>query len=277
MASTATQRPSNVPGFGATSVGPPKSIKKKASQAQEQAATQVDDAQSNLNDDETNGNYEENEQTEADELSEVVPAGSVDQDGNVVDADGHIIGKVNSETVSNLAGSVVDQDGDVLDDDGNVIGKAEAIQDAAESAQGAAESVQDAANTEKPELNAPFGVQDNGDITNATGVPVGKLVEGDPKDLVGTSIKEIDEQGQLQAESGSIIGKAELPEKVEEVAGTEVPEKAGSAAGTDVLEKAGAASTAVRTEVPENAEAAGTEVGKDVPARFPFVSHTCGH
>jgi Protein of unknown function (DUF3659) len=56
--------------------------------------------------------------------------------------------------------------------------------------------------TEAPELAAPFGVQDNGEITNATGDVVGKLAEGEPRELVGTSIKEIDAEGNLKAESG---------------------------------------------------------------------------
>jgi hypothetical protein len=62
----------------------------------------------------------------------------------------------------------------------------------------------------KPEMEGPFGVQDNGEITNATGVPIGKLVDGEPQDLVGTSIKEIDAEGNLKKASGSIIGKAEI-------------------------------------------------------------------
>ena len=57
---------------------------------------------------------------------------------------------------------------------------------------------------EQPELGAPFGVQDNGEITNATGTVVGKLAEGSPQELVGQSIKEIDAEGNLKAESGKL-------------------------------------------------------------------------
>ena len=155
--------------------------------------------------------------------------------------EGQIIGKVNGEGIPE--GSLVDQEFDVLDAEGNVIGNADAVGEAAEEGESAvgeaAEEGKDAAGeaaekgenvaeeageaADKPELKGPFGVQDNGEITNATGVPIGTLVEGDPKDLVGQPIEEIDEEGNLKAESGSTIGKvdlkAELLEKAEDAAG----------------------------------------------------------
>jgi hypothetical protein len=81
-----------------------------------------------------------------------------------------------------------------LDAEGNVIGKADLI---AEAVGGLTSEAGEA-----PGLAAPFGVQDNGEITNATGTVVGKLAEGEPRDLVGTSIKEIDSEGNLKAEGG---------------------------------------------------------------------------
>ncbi|KAH6669460.1 hypothetical protein B0J14DRAFT_517734 [Halenospora varia] len=124
---------------------------------------------------------------------------------------------------------MVDQEGDILDDEGNVIGTAsvgeapdlegsekpdlEATEKGLEGTEkpdlGDAE-VQETELGEKPELVGPFGVQDNGEITNATGQVIGKLAEGTPQDLVGTSIKEIDDEGNLKNKSGSVIGKAEL-------------------------------------------------------------------
>lgn len=196
---------------------------------------------------------------EAEEDS-VVPAGSVDEHGNVVNEEGDIIGKVD-ESVP--AGSMVDQEFDVLDSEGNVIGKAnpvgEAAEGAKEAAEGATEGVQGATEgaegaaegVEKPELKAPFGVQDNGEITNAVGEPIGKLAEGEPQDLVGQSIKEIDAEGNLKGASGSTIGKAdlksELLDKTDEAAtgaGEEVPEAGVPGAdekvpGEEALEEAG--------------------------------------
>ena len=83
-----------------------------------------------------------------------------------------------------------------MDSEGNVIGKADLIAEAI-GALGTEKP-----DVEAPELAAPFGVQDNGEITNATGTVIGKLAEGTPQELVGTSIKEIDAEGNLKAESG---------------------------------------------------------------------------
>lgn len=179
MSDVETQRSSNT----SQKSGFANSAKTKTPEAQEQASSQIDDAESREGTESVGGE------------SQAIQAGSVDHDGNVVSNDGRIIGRVNGENASQLEGSVVDGQGDVLDEEGNVIASAEPL----ESNGG-----------EKPELSGPFGVQDNAEITNATGVVVGKLVEGEPQDLVGTSIKEIDEDGNLKAESGSTVGKAEL-------------------------------------------------------------------
>jgi hypothetical protein len=82
-----------------------------------------------------------------------------------------------------------------------VIGKADLIAEAV-GALGSEKPDIDAPETAAPELAAPFGVQDNGEITNATGTVIGKLAEGEPRELVGTSIKEIDSEGNLKAGSG---------------------------------------------------------------------------
>jgi hypothetical protein len=108
---------------------------------------------------------------------------------------------VTGEKAKQLKGSMVDKEGDVLDAEGNVIGKADLIAGAV-GALGSEKPETEAPETEAPELAAPFGVQDNGEITNASGTVIGKLAEGEPRELVGTSIKEIDAEGNLKAESG---------------------------------------------------------------------------
>lgn len=71
---------------------------------------------------------------------------------------------------------------------------------------------------EVPELKGPFGVQDNGEITNVSGIVVGKLVEGELHDLVGQSIKHIGDDGQLETDTSTVIGRAELkPEILEKL------------------------------------------------------------
>jgi hypothetical protein len=82
---------------------------------------------------------------------------------------------------------------------------------------------EDTEGIKKPELTGPFGVQDKGEITNATGQVIGHLQEGTPQDLVGTSIQEIDEEGNLKNKSGSVVGKAEINPEVLEKSGSELP------------------------------------------------------
>ncbi|PVH68722.1 hypothetical protein DL98DRAFT_360390, partial [Cadophora sp. DSE1049] len=138
----------------------------------------------------------------------------VDEEGNVVDKEGNVLGHVPSDKAAELKGSMVDQEGDVVDEEGNVIGKADLEGEAAEAA-GSAPNVVGAAEGAKPELATPFGVQDNGEITSAT------------SDVVGTAIAQISEEGNMNAESGSTIGKAEIsPELLEKAELEPKPEDA---------------------------------------------------
>lgn len=67
-------------------------------------------------------------------------------------------------------------------------------------------------------MKGPFGVQDNGEIINVSGIVVGKLVEGELQDLVGQSIKRIGDDGQLETDTSTVIGRAELkPEILEKI------------------------------------------------------------
>lgn len=134
------------------------------------------------------------------EGTEAIPAGSVNKDGDVVDNDGQVIGRVNGDKASQLAGSMVDQEGDVLDDEGNIIGHADTVaesmkevdpkpvEEGAEGVEGSQKPLEegaegaekpdledDAEGIKKPELTGPFGVQDKGEITNATGQVIGHL------------------------------------------------------------------------------------------------------
>lgn len=154
---------------------------------------------------------EEREESEGYEGSEAIPIGRVDGFGKVVDEEGRFVGKVDGDIPE---GSIVDTEGDILDSEGNIIGKSEPLEEEAgeEEMEGTANDA--AEGLEKPELAGPFTVQDNGEVTNAAGIPIAKLTEGEPEDLVGQPIEEIDEEGNLKNESGSTIGKAELNPEV---------------------------------------------------------------
>jgi len=188
---------------------------------------------------------------------EAIPAGSVDQNGNVVDNDGKVIGHVNGDKGSQLAGSMVDQEGDILDEEGNIIGHADSVEESLkdvdpkpieESAEGSQKPLEEGAEgAEKTDVKGPFGVQDHGEITNASGLVIGKLQEGEPQDLVGQSIAEIDEEGNLKNKDGSIVGKAELNPTLEK-GESQLPE------GTD----------GEKPEAPEGSKVSGSEAAEGI-------------
>ena len=194
---------------------------KKAPGVDKSTLAKGDDSQAQINGEEygqtetteeVGQKVEEPEESEGYEGSEAVPIGKVDVFGNVVDEGGNILGQVDGDVPE---GSIVDTEGDVLDSEGNVIGRSELTEEGAEEIEGTAHEA--AEGIEKPEVVGPFTVQDDGQVANAAGIPIAKLAEGEPEDLVGQSIEEIDEEGNLKDETGSIIGKAEFnPEVLEE-------------------------------------------------------------
>lgn len=242
MADVASRKTANMPKKRTPSVAnSAKTLDRKPSEAPKSVVASV--AESAEHEKSETGDYEtvtnadgeeEEEEYEDDGTEEAVPAGSVDYKGDVIDEAGKVVGHVTGDKASELEGSIVDQEGDVLDQEGNVIGSASLLDglsqvEGTESAlkkpmqeidprpeEDATSKVEHAADEEKPELDAPFGVQDNGEITNAKGGIIGKITEGSPQELVGTSIKEIDHEGNLKVESGSVVGHGEIqPELLE--------------------------------------------------------------
>jgi len=131
----------------------------------------------------------------------------VQESGDIVDEDGKVIAKVPKEDVESLQGKTIkriDENGNIVDEEGNIIGKAE-IQEAgkelAEKAGEAAEGVKDLSILKGLTLNKI------GNVVDSEGVLVGKLVEGDPKKLVG---KKVDDKGQVWDEEGKVIGKVDV-------------------------------------------------------------------
>jgi hypothetical protein len=276
MADTATRKLPNQPKKRAPSVAntaqslqkkpseaePPKSVVDDAkSQALESTTGDVEESNTggefehvtNPDEEEEEEDGEEEEEEDDDGTEQAIPAGSVDHQSNVVDDEGKVIGHVTGDKASDLEGSIVDQEGDVLDEEGNIIGKADLLEEAKSQVEDASSKLDEplkkvdpepetddlkhgADDIEKPELAAPFGVQDNGDLTNATGDVVGKLSKGTPQELVGTSIKEIDPEGNLLNETGSTIGKAEIQPELLEGSNLDDKVDGASAVGSQVPE-----------------------------------------
>ncbi|KAJ5118903.1 hypothetical protein N7448_010610 [Penicillium atrosanguineum] len=142
----------------------------------------------------------------------------VNEEGQITDSSGTVLGELEDGDLSENLGMTVNEKGLVLDDDGNILGKArlvskEAIEEPEKTAEGNV--------PELPPLSTLEGLKCNklGKIINEDGIPVGELVEGDPKKLSREGI-ELDDQGQFWDNRGNIIGKAQaLPAEDEEEQG----------------------------------------------------------
>lgn len=159
MADVHSQATPNLPrksGLGATEAGSPKSMKKTPPEAPDTKSNGFDDGESDRDETYTNGEHDDGatetggngpaaetedpeEDSEAGEAAEAIPAGSVGEEGRVIDREGKVIGHVSDQGIPE--GSMVDQEGDVLDEEGNVIGRAEPLDDVSKDVQKGPESI----------------------------------------------------------------------------------------------------------------------------------------
>jgi ElaB/YqjD/DUF883 family membrane-anchored ribosome-binding protein len=124
------------------------------------------------------------------------------EDGWVEDENGKRVGKIVQGDPKKLLGRAVDEDGDITDKNGNVIAQAEYYESP------------DEPEPEKPDLSQLNGLKPNklGFVIGPNGVPIARVVEGNPKELAG---KEIDD-GQIW-DGRKPIGRVELiPEEERE-------------------------------------------------------------
>jgi Protein of unknown function (DUF3659) len=140
----------------------------------------------------------------------------VNEDGNVLDSDGNVLGKLEDGNLEDIAGKTVNEKGLVIDDDGNILGRVSLVtDDVKDTAEDGVEDVQDTVDNaeavpELPSLSTLEGLKVNkfGKIINDDGVPVGELTEGDAKKLakIGATL---DDKGQFWDNRGNVIGKAQ--------------------------------------------------------------------
>lgn len=124
----------------------------------------------------------------------------VTKDGLVEDENGNTVGKVVEGDAKKLVGRAVDEDGDIIDKNGTVIGHAERYEEPEPEAEPEEEAVDLSILTGKT-------INKQGNVIGDEGVPIGRLVEGNPKELMG---KKIDENGQIWNDSGKAIGRVEV-------------------------------------------------------------------
>jgi Protein of unknown function (DUF3659) len=132
------------------------------------------------------------------------------KDGWVEDENGNRVGYLTEGDTKKLVGRAVDEDGDVIDKRGNVVGHAERYEE------------EEAAEPEKPDLSVLSGLTCNkqGNVIGHEGVPIARLVEGNPKELAG---RKIDGEGQIWNDSGKVVGRCELIPEDEREAKPEGP------------------------------------------------------
>jgi len=129
-------------------------------------------------------------------------------DGKVADEDGNVVGEVVEGNAKRLVGNAVDEDGDILDKYGNVKGHAEPLEDEPEAT--------------PDDLSVLDGLSLNkqGYLVDSNGIPVGRLVEGNLKDLAG---RKSDGEGQIHNDTGKVVGRCELIPENERVTKQEGP------------------------------------------------------
>ncbi|KAK5131398.1 hypothetical protein LTR08_000934 [Meristemomyces frigidus] len=135
------------------------------------------------------------------------------QDGFVEDEDGNRVGVITEGDPNKLIGRAVDEDGDILDKKGSVVGHAERYEAPAEEEEPAPEEIDLSSLQGKPVNKAGMVIGDEG-------VPVARLVEGNPKECAG---KKLDDQGQIWNDSGKVIGRVEMIPEHEREAKPEGP------------------------------------------------------
>ncbi|GCB25492.1 hypothetical protein AAWM_08377 [Aspergillus awamori] len=126
----------------------------------------------------------------------------VGQEGWVMDENGQRVGKVVKGDAKRLVGRAVDEDGDILDRYGNLLGRAEPWQEPEEVADEAKEE-------EKPDLSCLAGLKPIklGLVIGPDQVPLGRVVEGDPRHLAGRTIAP---DGRIWGDNEEVIGRVEL-------------------------------------------------------------------
>ena len=125
-------------------------------------------------------------------------------DGWVEDENQNKVGTLVEGDAKKLVGRAVDEDGDVLDKRGNVVGHAERYEEPPEEEEVPLDT----------SILEGLPVNKQGNVIGPEGVPIGRVVEGNPKELAG---RKCDAEGQVWNDNGKVIGRCEvIPENERE-------------------------------------------------------------
>lgn len=128
--------------------------------------------------------------------------------GKVADENENVVGEIVEGNPKRLIGLAVDEDGDIVDKYGNVKGHAEPLPEEEE------EEPLDNSILENKELNK------QGYVVDEKGIPFGRLVEGNVKELAG---RRCDENGYIYGDTGKVVGRCEVLPENERVSRPEGP------------------------------------------------------
>ncbi|KAH9890168.1 hypothetical protein F4778DRAFT_796438 [Xylariomycetidae sp. FL2044] len=123
----------------------------------------------------------------------------VNREGNVVDENGDLMGKLTSGELSQCAGKKIDDDGDVVDQKGAKVGHVSLLEEI----------------PEKEDVNPMSGRQVNyeGNVVDENGNLMGKLTTGELSQCVG---KKIDDDGDVVDKKGNVLGHCSLLQEIQE-------------------------------------------------------------
>ncbi|KAJ5520785.1 hypothetical protein N7463_001238 [Penicillium fimorum] len=161
----------------------------------------------------------------------------VAEGGDILGKDGNPIGKVVEGDAEDLVGQTVGDDGEIIDEEGDLIGRVDILHEVADQAKHAAEDAEEAGEVDLGNVVTDLAqleglpVSDGGVIKNAAGQIVGRIVEGDPEDLIGYTLND---DGEIVDEEGDAIGRVDLIPVEEQ-------KKAIEGAAGDAASKAGGA------------------------------------
>ena len=124
-------------------------------------------------------------------------------DGWVEDENQNKVGILTEGDPKKLVGRAVDEDGDVIDKHGNIVGHADRYE----------EEEQEEAKIDYSILEG-LAVNKQGNVIGPEGVPIGRMIEGNPKELAG---RKCDAEGKIWNDSGKVVGQCEpIPENERE-------------------------------------------------------------
>ncbi|PHH71596.1 hypothetical protein CDD82_6431 [Ophiocordyceps australis] len=158
-----------------------------------------------LADDTTQQSQQDADKEDEDKEPSILKNAKVNKAGNLVDDDGDVIGHLVEGDAKQLLGKRADEDGNIRDESGKIIGRAEPVAETTEE-----ESEQPQQQPLDFSMLKNTKVNKAGNLVNEAGDVIGRLVQGDAKQLLG---KRADENGNIWNDSGKIVARAEpVPE-----------------------------------------------------------------